>query len=92
MRKTGFKLAIVLAITLVATSPAPAFYWTLKTVPSIVNPIPPIPGGEPLPIPPDEPTPGGGPGGPGSVPEPATAVAGAIGLMVLSARKLIRRK
>jgi hypothetical protein len=92
MRKTIFNLAIVIGITLLAARPAPAFYWTLKTTPSLVNPIPPIPGTDPLPLPPDNPAPGGGPGGPGSVPEPATALASAIGMMVLGARRVLRKQ
>lgn len=92
MRKTSFKLAMALAITLAATSPAPAFYWSLKSTPTLLNPIPPIPGGDPIPIPPDTPVPGGGPGGPGSVPEPATALAGAVGLVVLGARRVWRKR
>jgi hypothetical protein len=88
MRSTIFKLAIVFAATLIVAAPAPAFYWTIKTVPSIVNPVPPPPGTDPIPLPPTDPTPGGG----GTVPEPATAAAAAIGLMVIGARRLIRRK
>lgn len=90
MSKTGLKLAAVFAIVLVAASPASAFYWTLKSTPTLVNPIPPLPGADPLPIPPDTPVPGGG--DPKSTPEPATALAGAIGLVVLGARRVLRRK
>jgi hypothetical protein len=91
MRKTGFQLVAVIATVLIVASPAPAFYWTLRSVPNLVNPIPPIPGADPLPIPPDTPVPGGGPEDPNPAPEPTTAVACAIGLAVLGARRLYPR-
>lgn len=91
MRNTGFMLLAVAATTLIAASPAPAFYWTLRATPALTNPIPPPPGADPLPIPPDTPVPGGGPENPNPVPEPATAVACAIGLAALGVRRLYPR-
>lgn len=92
MRKTGLKFVAVVTVALLAATPAPAFYWTLRAVPTLVNPIPPIPGADPLPIPPDTPVPGGGPEDPNPAPEPATALACAIGLAALGARRLTRTR
>jgi len=98
------KFGTVIACVLIAAAPAPAFYWTIRNTPTLIPPNsnpgnPPTPGAEPIPIPPDNPVPGGGPGSPGghsgppggpeSVPEPATAAAGIVGLIALGARRLI---
>ena len=91
MRKTSFSLAMVFAILLVSASPAPAFYWSLKAIPTLTTPIPPLPGADPLPLPPDTPVPHE-PGGPSSVPEPATAAAGVVGLLLLGARRILGKK
>jgi MYXO-CTERM domain-containing protein len=90
---------IALAAMLLAASPAPAFYWSLKVIPSVINPgdqntpgNPPIPGSNPIPLPPDIPVPNVPGGPPGSVPEPSTAAAGVIGLgLILSACRRRRR-
>ena len=91
MRSSIFKLMAVLAILLAAASPASAFYWSLKAVPSLASPIPPLPGADPNPLPPDTPV-THVPNSPGGVPEPATAVAGALGLLALGARRVLRKK
>ena len=86
---------------LLAASPAPAFYWTLRTTPSVINPAdqgrpgnPPT--ASPIPFPPETIVPqvpvGPPPGNPGSVPEPATAVAGLAGLMLLGIRRAMSKK
>ena len=88
---------MALACTLLAASPAPAFYWSLSVTPTIIPPTdlpgnPPTPGANPLPLPPDTSVPGGGPGNPGSVPEPTSAAAGLIGLGLLAMRRLMRKR
>lgn len=97
MRKSNlcgaWQFGIALGLVLAFTSPAPAFYWSLRVVPSLVTPSdnpanPPTPGADPLPLPPDTPVPGGG----GSVPEPASAAAALIGLLALGARRVIRSR
>jgi|GEM_PF-5533922 len=90
MRKTTIQLVAVFAIVLAAASPASAFYWTLRTAPTLA-PIPPVPGADPIPLPPDTPVPGGGPENPNPVPEPATAVVGAIGVLSLGLRRAVRK-
>ena len=85
---------LALACVVLAVSPAPAFYWTLRVVPSLVTPNgepgnPPLPGVNPIPLPPDTSVPGGGPG---TVPEPATAAAGLVGLGLLGMRRLLNWK
>ena len=87
-----WRVGMAVAIVLLAAEPAPAFYWSLRAAPSIITPTdmpgnPPNPGADPLPIPPDPPGPPGG-GEPGTVPEPATAAAGLLGLGLLGMRRL----
>ena len=88
---------VAAAILLVAASPAPAFYWSLRAAPSIITPNdqpgnPPTPLANPFPIPPDPPHPGPVPGDPSTVPEPTTLAAGLIGLGLLGMRRLLKRR
>jgi hypothetical protein len=97
-RNWGMMLAA--AAVLLAASPAHAFYWTLRVMPTVINPAdqgnpanPPT--AEPIPFPPDtivpQPPPIGPPDAPGT-PEPATAVAGLIGLTLLGVRRALSWK
>jgi hypothetical protein len=89
--------AIAPVAVLLAVSPAPAFYWTLRTTPSVINPAdqgrpgnPPT--ANPIPFPPETIVPQVPVGPPGSVPEPATAIAGLAGLMLLGIRRAMSKK
>lgn len=100
-RKYRFwRSGIAAAVVLAATTPAPAFYWSLRVTPTVIEPKdrdkpgnPPLPGAEPIPLPPGPILPPGGPGSPpGTVPEPATAAVGLIGLGLVGVRRLLRKK
>ncbi len=85
---------------LAAASPAPAFYWSLKSIPTVIGPKnenspgnPAQPNANPLPLPPETIVPGVPLGPPGSsVPEPATATAGLIGLGLSSVGSIYQRR
>lgn len=85
------RTALALGIVLVAAGKAPAFYWTLRVAPSLITPNeqpgnPPSPGADPIPLPPDPPG-----GGGGTVPEPASATAGLIGIGALGLRRWLKK-
>ena len=100
-RKYRFwRSGIAASVVLAATTPAPAFYWSLRVTPTVINPTdlgkpgnPPLPGVDPIPLPPGPILPPGEPGNPpGTVPEPATAAVGLIGLGLVGVRRLLRKK
>jgi len=92
-----WRAMIAAAAVLVAANPAPAFYWTLRTTPTVINPAdqgnpgnPPT--ANPIPFPPETIIPQVPVGPPSTVPEPATAAAGLVGLALLGIRRAIGKK
>jgi hypothetical protein len=92
-RQAAWRIGAALAVLFAIANPAPAFYWSIRSFPTLPTPGNPgnPPGSEPTPLPPDNPGGNPEPGGPGSVPEPTTAAAGITGLILLGARRLARR-